>query len=194
MISRRNLLKSGGLFAAFLTLGQSQSAKASAISKTHIIKMESDEDGARVWFDPVGLYIEPGDKIRFVVHHNTHTVASYHPDNEGRSLRIPQKAKSWNSGYLVEPGDHFEITLSVPGVYDYYCEPHEFAGMAGRIIVGKISGPGARRYDYFKDLKGKPNWQSVPDPVRCILPDPTIILNEKTVRYDLEKMIAKCAI
>jgi hypothetical protein len=24
----------------------------------------------------------------------------------------------------------------VPGVYDYYCVPHEHAGMVGRIVVG----------------------------------------------------------
>ena len=32
------------------------------------------------------------------------------------------------------------MTLTVEGVYDYYCVPHEHAGMVGRIIVGE---PGA---------------------------------------------------
>jgi hypothetical protein len=27
--------------------------------------------------------------------------------------------------------------LSVEGVYDFYCVPHEHAGMVGRIIVGQ---------------------------------------------------------
>ncbi len=190
MISRRNLIKSGGLLAALLTFP----AMMKAGGKTHTIKMDSDEDGARVWFDPIGLFIQPGDKIRFIVHHNTHTVAAYHPDNEGHSLRIPHKAKPWNSGYLVEPGDHFEVTLTEPGVYDYYCEPHEEAGMAGRIVVGEISGPGARGYDSFKQLKTKPDWQDVPATVRCVLPDAQTIIQHKRIAFRLDQMIAKCSL
>ena len=34
------------------------------------------------------------------------------------------------------------VTLTVPGVYDYFCAPHEVAGMVGRIIVGRPGGPG----------------------------------------------------
>ena len=40
------------------------------------------------------------------------------------------------------PGESFAVELTEPGVYDYYCIPHEHAGMVGRIVVG---GPGARR-------------------------------------------------
>ena len=28
------------------------------------------------------------------------------------------------------------MTFTVEGVYDYYCVPHEHAGMVGRIVVG----------------------------------------------------------
>ncbi len=188
MISRRHILKSGGLLAACLTFP----AMMKRGGKTHIIAMDSDEDGARVWFDPIGLFVQPGDKIRFIVHHNTHTVAAYHPDNEGHSLRIPHKAKPWNSGYLVEPGEHFEVTLHETGVYDYYCEPHEAAGMAGRIVVGDVSGPGAQSFDYFKQLKSQPDWQDVPRPVRCLLPDAHHIMRQKTIPFDLKRMIQKC--
>ena len=34
------------------------------------------------------------------------------------------------------PGEAFEVMLTEPGVYDYYCVPHEHAGMVGRIVVG----------------------------------------------------------
>ena len=37
------------------------------------------------------------------------------------------------------PGESFEVELTEPGVYDYFCIPHEHAGMVGRIVVG---GPG----------------------------------------------------
>lgn len=156
--------------------------EAIAAPKTHIIHMDSDEDGAKVWFDPIGLFIRPGDSVRWIIKNNVHTVTSYHPDNENHALRIPHEAKSWNSDYLVEPGDNFEITLDVPGVYDYYCEPHEEAGMVGRIVVGEISGPGALPYDYFETLKPAPDWQAVPVEARKMFPDARVIMDRKVVR------------
>jgi plastocyanin len=98
--------------------------------------MESDTLGSKVWFDPVGLHVQAGDTIRWELRENVHTVAAYHPDNAGHALRIPATAAAWDSGYLVNQGDHFEVTLTQEGVYDYYCEPHEFSGMVGRIVVG----------------------------------------------------------
>ena len=50
----------------------------------------------------------------------------------------------------------------MPGVYDYFCAPHEAAGMVGRIIVDQPSGPGALPFDYFEgDLAAK-DWRSAP--------------------------------
>ena len=37
--------------------------------------------------------------------------------------------------------------LTVEGVYDYFCAPHEMAGMVGRIIVGR---PGAQPFDDYR--------------------------------------------
>jgi hypothetical protein len=48
---------------------------------------------------------------------------------------MPEDAKPWDSDYLL-PNESFSATLSEPGVYDYYCQPHEHAGMVGRIVVG----------------------------------------------------------
>jgi len=111
MLSRRNLLKSGGSFLACLISNN----KAYAEPVTHIIRMESDRNGALVWFDPIGLYVQPGDKIRWVIKSNVHSVASYHPENDNHTLRMPSAAQPWNSGYLVNPGDHFDVILTVPG-------------------------------------------------------------------------------
>ena len=105
--------------------------------------MRSDPEGARVAFDPVGLRVAPGTVVRWVVEANVHTTTAYPPVN-GRPLRVPEGAEPWASGYLVEPGEAFEATLTVEGVYDYLCAPHEVAGMAGRIVVGRPGGPGAR--------------------------------------------------
>jgi len=131
MQSRRAFIISGAPVLAGLILPRI----AFAAPQTHTIRMESDTLGSTVWFDPIGLHVQAGDTIRWVIGSNVHTVAAYHPDN-GHALRIPAGAAPWNSGYLVNPGDAFEVTLTEAGVYDYYCEPHEFSGMVGRIVVG----------------------------------------------------------
>lgn len=99
----------------------------STVSAAGVVKilMRSDQPGGNVWFDPIGIYIDPGQTVRWVAAENVHTTTAYHPRNGNHSLRIPEKAVPWNSGYLVNPGDHFEVTLTTEGVYDYYCIPHE---------------------------------------------------------------------
>ena len=37
--------------------------------------------------------------------------------------------------YLNSPGETVSSTFDKPGEYSYYCEPHQGAGMAGKIIV-----------------------------------------------------------
>ncbi len=55
-------------------------------------------------------------------------------------MRIPKNAAPWDSDYLINPGDTFETILTAKGTYDYFCAPHEAAGMVGRIIVGEPTG------------------------------------------------------
>ena len=57
------------------------------------------------------------------------------------------------------PNETFSVTLTVEGVYDYFCIPHEHAGMVGRIIVGRPAGP------RVQPLEG-----AVPEPARRAFP------------------------
>jgi hypothetical protein len=68
------------------------------------------------------------------------------------------------------------------GVYDYYCLPHEQAGMVGRIVVGQPSGPGALPFDYFKGRPGASNWKPVPDAARKTFPAVERIVQSQVVR------------
>lgn len=109
--------------------------------------MQGTADGSQVWFDPVGIRIEPGQTLRWtnLDSGNSHTATAYHPRNLGRPLRIPAGADPWDSDYLL-PQEAFAVTLTVEGVYDYFCVPHEHAGMVGRVIVGdptKSPSPGS---------------------------------------------------
>lgn len=96
--------------------------------------MRSDPTGARVWFEPRGVAIGVGDTVRWVNESGVHTVTAYHPAN-GRPLRMPAAAEPWDSGYLVDPGATFEVVPEREGVYDFFCRPHEAAGMVVRLVV-----------------------------------------------------------
>ena len=177
--SRREFLKAGGLALVGFGFAPGRQAPATAVE---VIEMRSDALGSRVWFDPIGLQVEPGTIVRWIVRENVHTTTAYHPRNDHHPLRIPEHAAPWDSGYLVNPGDHFDVTLTVPGVYDYYCMPHEAAGMVGRIIVGKPLGPGAEPFDYWVGRPGTESWNRVPDAVRSALPSAARIIAERRVR------------
>ena len=177
--SRRDFIRVGGLALVGVGFASGRPARAAALE---VIEMRSDPLGARVWFDPIGLFVQPGATVRFVVRENVHTTTAYHPKNDHHPLRIPEGAAPWDSGYLVKPGDHFDVTLTAPGVYDYYCVPHEAAGMVGRIVVGRRAGPGAQPFDYWMGRPGTERWKHVPDAARRNLPSVSRIVAERRVR------------
>lgn len=146
ILTRREVLGAGGALAAGL-LARPAVGRSSAPVE---IRMLGNADGSRVGYDPAGLHVAPGTAIRWVNADagNAHTATAYHPENMDRPRRIPEGAEPWDSDYLL-PEEIFEVNLMVPGVYDFYCVPHEHAGMVGRVVVGEPSdewrGYGGRR-------------------------------------------------
>lgn len=179
--SRRDFLKAAGCVAAGLGTASLFGMRLPSSPEPEVIEMRSDALGARVWFDPIGLHVQSGTTVRWIARENVHTTTAYHPDNDQHSLRIPDGAVPWDSGYLVKPGATFDVTLRVPGVYDYYCMPHEGAGMVGRIVVGKASGPGTQPFDYWIGTPGTDGWRHVPDAARAAFPSVERILAERVV-------------
>ena len=180
-VTRRTLIASVGVFFAAPSFSDENHGGEPARGGIADINMKSDRLGAHVWFDPIGLLVAPGTKICWHLRENVHTTTAYHPDNAGHSLRMPEAATPWDSGYLMEPGSSFSVTLTVPGVYDYYCQPHEVAGMVGRIIVGTPSGPGLRPYDYFEHLEPSPDWLPVPEAAQRAFPSIQMIMSNGAV-------------
>lgn len=132
IVTRRWAMKAGGGILAGLLV-----PAAGAASDIVEIVMQGNADGSRVWFNPVGIHIRPGQTVRWTNRDpgNSHTTTAYHPDIYDRPLRIPATAKPWDSDYLL-PEESYSHVLREEGVYDYYCLPHEHAGMVGRIVVG----------------------------------------------------------
>ena len=179
MGTRRDFVTAGGLALASLALPTVGRA-AGPVE----IRMRSSPRGEEVWFDPIGVRIEPGQTVRWIMASpgNPHTTTAYHPRNANHSLRIPEAATPWDSGFLIKPRDTFEVTLSVEGVYDYFCLPHEAAGMVGRIVVGRPGGPGALSFDYFTGRAATQAWLPVPEAARAAFPSVTAIVADGAVR------------
>lgn len=144
--------------------------------------MWGSHNGDKVGFDPIGLHVESGQTVRWILDSNVHTTTAYHPKNDKHSLRIPEAAIPWDSDYLVNPGDHFDVTFTVDGVYDYYCTPHELAGMVGRIVCGQPTGPGTLPFDYFTKDPKSAGWLPVPDTAAQAFPSIEDIMAKKIIR------------
>ncbi len=112
---------------------EQEPAELQVVDGAVVIEMQASR--GRNYNTPIGLHVEPGTTIRFMNMSGMHSTTAYHPDN-GRELRIPEGAEAWDSGMMTGRGQSFEVTLTVEGVYDYYCIPHEAMGHVGRIIVG----------------------------------------------------------
>ena len=138
-MKRREFLWEGGGLAAALWLPAGPAISAPVVE----VAMAGRADGSRVWFDPMGVLIRPGQTVRWTNTDkgNSHSATAYAPENFDHPRRIPDGAKPFSSDYLL-PGETFEVTLTVAGVYDYFCIPHELAGMVGRIVVAKPGSGG----------------------------------------------------
>lgn len=95
-------------------------------------------------FDPVELSIDVGTTVRW---RNTsdigHTVTAYAdqiPDSAdyfaSGGFDTESAAREHMSEGLLAVGETFSHTFTVAGTYEYYCIPHEAAGMTGTVHVG----------------------------------------------------------
>lgn len=159
-------------------LGQMAPATAATIE----VKLMQTPAG-RTYFDPAGVHIAPGDTVRWVQINGFHSITAYHPSNDNHELRIPASAQPWDSDILLadfpKRGATFEHAFTVPGVYDYFCKPHEMAGMVGRIVVGDPGdGPATKPFGYAPSA----HWKLVPEAARKAFPSVAEIMQKGTVR------------
>jgi len=155
---------------------------AAALAGTVEIRLVQTPEG-KAYFDPAGVHIVLGDTVRWVQVSGFHSITAYHPKNDNHELRIPQAAQPWDSDILLaqspKPDATFEHVFTVAGVYDYFCKPHELAGMVGRIVVGEPGdGPGTKPFGYAPDAR----WKPVPEVARKALPSIAEIVQTGKVR------------
>jgi plastocyanin len=148
--------------AARTTLRQQQQQ-----GTTHTVGMHTD--GSSYYFDPVGLYVEPGDTVKWVIESGSHSTTSYSQGNPNASnTLIPKGADGWDSG-VIDSGS-FSHTFTTTGTYDYYCIPHKTLGMVGRIVCGSPGGPATN--------------QSIPNEVSGgTMPDSQTIVQKQSIPF-----------
>ncbi|MFB6081759.1 MAG: plastocyanin/azurin family copper-binding protein [Halanaeroarchaeum sp.] len=99
-------------------------------------------DGASYYFDPIGLFVEPGTTVTFRIESGSHTATAYVDGLGGAATtRIPDGGVEFDTGLLSQQGATADVTFETEGTYDYFCIPHKTMGMVGRIVVGSPGGP-----------------------------------------------------
>ena len=115
-----------GKAAATTALALSMALGANAAT----IKLGSDSGG--LVFEPANITVAAGEKITFVNNRGfPHNVVF---DEDAIPAGVSVDAIS-HEDYLNGAGDEVSNTFSVKGEYGFYCEPHQGAGMVGKITV-----------------------------------------------------------
>lgn len=94
------------------------------------VKLGADT-GALV-FDPASVTIKAGDSVTF--RNNAGFPHNIVFDEDAVPSGVNADALS-HEDYLNAPGETYSVKLTAPGEYGYYCEPHQGAGMQGKITV-----------------------------------------------------------
>ncbi|MCH6569070.1 MAG: hypothetical protein IH794_03130 [Acidobacteria bacterium] len=154
-MNRRSFLKATTGVAATLAngMGWTRNMRAQATSEEEVVEISL---GAfypigRWYFDPIGVHIQPGQRVRWSGRKWGGSVTAFHPSHDNHELRIPEGARPFDSGILIEgdnPRARFEWVFEEEGTYDYYSRRQERLGAVGRIVVGSPGGPGEEPIGY----------------------------------------------
>ena len=94
-------------------------------------------------FDPTTIEVAVGSTVTWVSEGDeAHTVTAYE-DSLGSGASFfssggfgsESDARDNVAEALIEPGGSYEVTFDQPGTYEYFCIPHEEAGMKGTVVV-----------------------------------------------------------
>ena len=94
------------------------------VHEIQMLNKHPEDSKKRMVYYPLIQVGQPGDTFKFVSADKGHNTVSV-------KGMIPEGAEPWRS----KLNQDFEITLDVPGVYGYQCQPHTAMGMVGLIII-----------------------------------------------------------
>ena len=182
-VNRRSFMQAAGMGSlALASIGR----VFSQTPELPEIRIRSNYPQGLWYYDPVGLYLNPGQTVRWICTKFGATVTAFHPDNDNRELRIPEGAQPFDSGLLGDDVNNtFEWTFEVEGTYDYFSRNHEVLGLVGRIVVGRPGGPAERPLGYG----GREGWAPIFPTAREVLElvSSQEVVEKKLIRYPTRK-------
>ncbi|CAN6209061.1 unnamed protein product [Urochloa humidicola] len=89
-------------------------------------------NGGVLVFEPSEFSVKAGDTITFKNNAGFPHNVVFDEDEVPSGV---DAAKISQEEYLNAPGETYSVTLTVPGTYGFYCEPHQGAGMVGKVTV-----------------------------------------------------------
>lgn len=113
-------------------------SSSSPLVATDTVSMTGDQ-----LFDPEGATVKAGETVTFEnMSPEAHTVTAYEGDlppgadyfaSGGAESEVESRGNLADG--LLGEGESYQVTLTQPGTYRYFCIPHEGAGMKGTIVV-----------------------------------------------------------
>src|SRR4051794_18987179 len=94
------------------------------------------------------------------------------------TLAASRRELSRGTQITFHPNETVAVTLTIEGVYDYFCIPHEHAGMVGRIVVGH---PEAADPQAFWGRTPQGGAEPAPEPARRAFPAVEEIMRRRVV-------------
>lgn len=122
--------------AALIALGPAGAAAQSESAATEEAPGASVAMTDELTFAPNSVTIQAGERVVWRNTSNVRHTATLDPDEAFQEglVAMPEGAEEFNSG-MIEPGETYTHSFEVPGRYQYFCIPHQAAGMVGEVIV-----------------------------------------------------------
>lgn len=130
--ARRSLVVRASLGKAAGTAAVAVAASALLAGGAMAQEVLLGANGGVLVFEPNEFTVKAGDTITFKNN------AGYPHNVVFDEDEVPSgvdAAKISQEEYLNAPGETYSVTLTVPGTYSFYCEPHQGAGMVGKVTV-----------------------------------------------------------
>merc|ERR1712224_473921 len=94
------------------------------------VKLGSDTGGLN--FVPDSVTIKAGGVVQWVNNAGFPHNIVFDEDNVPEGVNVEKLSRE---DYLNAPGETYKLKFEKAGEYGYYCEPHQGAGMKGKIVV-----------------------------------------------------------
>ncbi|KAL9260895.1 Plastocyanin, chloroplastic-like protein [Drosera capensis] len=128
MIVRSSALKDVGV--AMVATAASALLASSALA----IQVKMGGDDGSLAFVPSDFSVAAGEKIEFYNNAGFPHNVRFDEDAVPAGVDI-EKISMPEEDYLNGPGEQYSVTLTKPGTYEFYCAPHQGAGMTGKVTV-----------------------------------------------------------